>query len=487
MVIGLAAGIIIGALPGLSGPLGIALLIPLTFGWDPLVALGLLAGVHNGASYGCAIPAILLRIPGTSAAIFTVFDGFPLAQKGMAGAAVRIAAISSAVGGVLSSLGLIFLTPPLALLTLSFGPAEIFWVTVFGLAAVSILLGDAPLKGAASACVGLLISLIGFDRMNGHERFTFGVLQLLDGPMLIVILTGLFALPPAWEMAERGITTRLTAAQLRFKDTPGLWSVRSLWRVWIQSSVIGIITGLLPGTSGGMGSAIAYNEAKRVSKKPEEFGKGSPEGLAASECCNNADNAVSLVPALTLGVPGSSVAALILGALLVHGLQPGPALFRDHADVVYGYMLQMLITSALILPAGGFIATRVFAQVLRLPQVLLAALVVAMSVVGVYTVNNSMFDVYMLIGWGVVGYGMERLRYPLAPLVLGLVLGSSAEYQLRLALRIGGDWTTLFTRPISDIIIVMTALIIFFPIYRYLKDRPAKSQALSSGAGGDVA
>jgi putative tricarboxylic transport membrane protein len=470
LVLGVVGGIVVGALPGVSAPMGIAMLIPLTYGMDPIMALGLLAGVHNGASYGGAIPAVLLRIPGTPSSLFSTFDGYPLAEKGLAGTAIRVSAVSSAVGGVISSLSLILLAPPLMLVTLAFGPPEIFWVTVLGIAAISMLLGDSPLKGVLSACLGILVGVIGIDDMNSQERYTFGFIELAGGNLMLAALTGLYALPPAWQMAEKAVVAKFTAEQLRFRDPPGLWSVRRLTPAWIISSIVGIITGILPGSGGGMSSAIAYNETKRISRHPEEFGSGSVEGLAAAECSNNADNAAAMIPALTLGVPGSGVATLMLGALLIQGFHPGPALFRDAPDVVYGYMLQMLIGAALILPLGGFVLTRLFAQVLRLPQALLGLLIITTTVVGVYTVNNSMFDVYLLLIFGLLGYFMERLDYPTAPFVLGLVLGGVAEYQLRLSLVIGGgEWISLFNRPISMVLIALIVLLIALPIVRFLR------------------
>ncbi|MDB5541715.1 MAG: C4-dicarboxylate transporter permease [Devosia sp.] len=464
MVAGLIGGIVLGAIPGLGAPMGIAMLIPLTYGMEPLVALGMLAGVHNGASFGGAIPAVLLRIPGTTSAIFTTLDGYPLAQKGKAGAAVWLAAVSSAVGGVLSALSLIILAPMLMLVTLAFGPSEIFWVTVFGLASVSILLGNRPGKGVIAAAVGLLISLVGQDRISGQERFTFGQIELLNGPLVVAVLTGIYALPPAWNMIEKALSAKFAQSKIE-KPEKGLWTYRQLIPVWLKSSLIGIVVGVLPGSSGGSSSAIAYNETKRASKHPEEFGHGSVEGLAAAEAGNNADNAAAMIPALTLGVPGSGVAALMLGALLIHGLHPGPELFQNAPDVVYGYMLQMLVTSALILPFGGYFATKIFAKALMIPATMLGILIIAVTVLGIYTVNNSMFDVYLLLGSGVLGYFMEKLRYPPAPLVLGLVLGSVAEYNLRLAMIISNDdWTVLFSRPISLIILALIVVVIGLPV-----------------------
>ena len=240
--------------------------------------------------------------------------------------------------------------------------------------------------------------------------------------------------------------------------------------------MIGIIVGILPGAGGNIAAFLSYNEVKRASRNPETFGTGNPEGVAAAECANNADNAAAMIPALTLGVPGNSIAALILGGLLVHGLQPGPALFREHADIVYGFMIQMFLTSVLVFVFGGIIASRIFAQALRLPQVMLAPLIVGLMIVGVYSVNNSMFDLYVMVCFGLVGYAMEKLRFPLAPAVLGLILGSMAEINLRLALVISrGDYGILFRNTISQIVIVLVVLVLLYPVYRAWQDRRKRS------------
>ncbi|MCD1644712.1 tripartite tricarboxylate transporter permease [Aurantimonas coralicida] len=468
MVAGVVLGIAIGALPGLSATMGIAVLIPLTFGLDPLVGLGMMAGIYNGAMYGGAIPAVLLRIPGTPASIVTTFDGYPMAQKGEAGRALQIAVVSSAIGGMVSAVVLMTLAPPLARVTLAFGPAEYFWVGIFGLSAIAVFVGKNPIKGVLSACIGLLIGCIGIDTITGAQRFTFSNINLYDGFNIVVLLTGLYAIPPAIAMAEEAVKTGISRDKLRVKSSHGMFDDwRRLWKTWTRSSIIGVIVGLLPGAGGNIAAFLSYNEAKRASKTPDEFGEGSPEGVAAGECGNNADNSAALVPALTLGVPGSSVAAVILGGLLIHGLRPGPALFRDYPDVVYGFMIQMFVTSALLMFIGGIIGTRVFIHVLRLPRVLLVPLIAGLTAVGVYSINNSMFDLYMMLGFGLLGYAMERLDFPLAPAVLGLILGPMAEENMRLALLISqNDWLVFVTRPISVTIAVLTLLVLAFPIIR---------------------
>jgi len=466
-------GVVIGALPGLSATIGIAVLIPLTFGMDPLIALGMMAGIYNGSMYGGAIPAVLLRIPGTPSAIVTTFDGFPMSQQGKSGAALRIACMSSAIGGMVSAIALMTLAPPLSLVTLAFGPPEYFWVAVFGLASVSVLLGRDPLKGALSATFGLLVGTIGTDVVTGHERYTFNILELTSGLHIVVVLVGLYAMPRVLIMAEDRVREGVAAAALKFSGAKlGYSAVGRFWKTWTRSSIVGIIVGILPGAGGNIAAFIAYNEAKRASKDPDSYGKGNPDGVAAAECANNADNAAAMIPALTLGVPGNSIAALILGGLLVHGLQPGPALFRENADIVYGFMIQMFLTSVMVFLFGGLVASRIFAQALRLPQVMLAPMIVGLMIVGVYSVNNSMFDLYVMMIFGVVGYVMEKMDFPLAPAVLGLILGNMAEINLRLALLISrGDVGELFTRPVSQIIIALVVLVLIYPIYTSWRGR----------------
>ena len=473
MVAGTVMGILIGALPGLTAAMAIAVLLPLTFTMEPLVALGMMAGLYNGAMYGSAIPAVLLRIPGTPAAIATVFDGYPMAQKGEAGKALQVAVVSSAVGGMASAIALMLLTPPLSLVTLAFGPPEIFWVAVLGLASVAMLVGDDPLKGLISMALGLLLATVGLDQVTGHARFTFGQPELLEGFHLVVVLIGLYALPPALMMAEEAVRRGMMATMPKVERPPeGILSTFRYWGVWVRASIIGIIVGIIPGAGGNVAAFLSYGEAKRNAKDPSSFGKGNPAGVAAAECANNADNAASLIPALTFGIPGSVVAALILGGLLIHGLQPGPQLFRNAPDVVYGFMLKMFLTAAMLPLFGGILATRLFAHALRLPRSLLMPIIVAFTVIGCYLIQNSLFDVYLMLAFGVLGYCMEKLGIPLAPATLGVILGTMAEWNFRLSLIIArGDASVFVTRPISQVLMVLCILILAYPLIRALVAR----------------
>lgn len=470
-------GVLIGALPGLNPVMAIALLLPLTYSMDPLVALAMVAGIYNGSMYGGAIPAILLRIPGTPAAIATTFDGFPMAEQGAAAKALKIACWSSAIGGIASALALIAVGPLLARATLLFGPAEYFWIAILGMASVSVMVGSDALKGILAATLGLLIGTVGVDGLSGQARFTFGQAWLLSGLDLIVVLVGLYALPPVLRLAEKCDLAGLSAEQLRLarvRLSPR--EVRAFVPTWLRSATIGISVGILPGAGGNIAAFLSYNAAKKASRAPDTFGKGNPIGVAAAECGNNADNAASMIPALSLGIPGNVVAALVLGALTIHGLQPGPQLFHQNPVLVGGFMLEMLLTALLILLVGGAAATRGFAQIQRLPGVLLVPSVLVLMCVGVYVINGRPVDLWIMLGAGMAGYFLERVNVPLAPIILGMILGPMAEQSVRRALLIGrGDVTELVTRPISATLAIVTVLILLWPIVRALRARPRAS------------
>jgi len=473
IVFGVLAGICVGAMPGLSATMAISVLIPFTFGLDPLVALGLMAGIYNGAMYGGAIPAVLLKIPGTPAAVATTFDGFPMAQQGRGGEALQVAVVSSAIGGIASALSLMLLAPPLAQVTLLFGPAEMFWIAVVGLLSIVFLLGGNLVKGLAAACFGILVSLVGTDTVNGTDRFTFGFFELLDGIHIVVLLVGLYAMPPVVDLLQ----TQLDTSQFKYdKDqTESIWvaipKMLRFWKTWIKSSLIGIWIGILPGAGGSMAAFLSYNEAKRNSKNPDDWGKGEPEGVAAAETSNNADTASALIPALTLGIPGTAVAAIMLGGLLIHGLQPGPMLFRESPDIVFGFMWQFLFGAILLIFLGGSLATNSFAQLLKLPRPLLGSLIVVLMFIGVYSINERMFDVYLMLIFGAIGIAFDKLKFPLPPVVLGLILGSFAEENLRLALTIGlGDWAILTKSTTSLVLISLVVLVVMTPLIKKVRN-----------------
>ncbi|GGY04046.1 hypothetical protein GCM10007160_34600 [Litchfieldella qijiaojingensis] len=484
LVVGTLAGILIGALPGLNPVMAIALMLPLTYGFDPIIALGLVAGIYNGSMYGGAIPAILLKIPGTPAAIATTFDGYPMTRNGQGGLALKTACWSSAVGGVVSALALMTLAPLLAKVTLAFGPAEYFWVAVFGLTSIAVLVGKDLSKGILSALLGVIVGLVGIDTLSGEERYTFGSLYLVGGFDLIIVLIGLYAIPPILEMAEKRNESYFNADSFRVSAVAGgLGLLRNYWRTWSRSSLIGVCVGILPGAGGNLAALLSYNEAKRRAPDPDSFGKGNPVGIAAAESGNSADNASAMIPSLTLGIPGNLVAALVLGALMIHGLQPGPQLFTKSPDVVFGFMWQMLLTAMLLFVLGGMVATRLFAQVLRLPTALLVPTTLVLMAIGVYTVNGNVVDLYVMLAFGLVGYLLDRLEFPLAPVVLGVLLGPMAEQNFRLAMLISqNDASVLFTRPISQGIIALLLIVLLSQLWKYHRRNARSSAAPPSGS-----
>ncbi|MCW4627699.1 MULTISPECIES: tripartite tricarboxylate transporter permease [Marinomonas] len=464
MIIGTAVGIAIGALPGLSATMGIAVLIPLTFTMEPLVALGMIAGIYNGAMYGGSIPAILLRIPGTPAGIATVFDGYPMAQQGKAKLALRISLTSSSIGSAVSALALLLLAPPLAKIALQFSPANYFWLSAFGLTSIAVLLSKNPIKGLIAACLGLLIGMVGIDTMTGAERFAFDSLDLLSGINIIVLLTGLYAIPPAIELAFSSMKNIKPIIQQNEQSDNFRWS--KLIPVWFKSSIIGVIAGIIPAVGGNIAALLAWNEQRRSDPEKDKYGKGAPEGVAAAECANNADTAATLIPALTLGIPGSAVAAVILGALLVHGLLPGPQLFRENAEITYGFMITMLVTSGLMYVLGRF-GSRAFIHILKLPASLLAPMIISLSVLGIYALHNSFFEVWLMLCFGVLGLVMERLEIPTAPTVLAVILGPMAEESLRRSILMSdGQYNVLFEGGISWILIGLIAMTSLTPVIK---------------------
>ncbi|GGG83690.1 C4-dicarboxylate ABC transporter permease [Salipiger pallidus] len=475
MIVGTAVGIAVGALPGLSATMGIAVLIPLTFTMEPLVALGMIAGIYNGSMYGGSIPAILLRIPGTPAGIATVFDGHEMAKQGKARLALNISLVSSSIGSAVSAVALLLLAPPLAMIALRFGPADYFWLAVFGMTTIAIMLSGNPAKGILSACFGLCLGVVGIDTITGNERFTFGSVEFLSGIHIIVLLTGLYAIPPAIDLMMGRNTIDAGNVDLGEKTANFSWS--SLIPTWLRSSAIGLIVGLIPALGGNIAALLAWQEERRYSKNKDNWGKGEPAGLAAPECANNADTAATLIPALTLGIPGNAVAAVILGALLVHGLRPGPDLFRADAEVTYGFMLTMLVTSGMMFVIGK-LGARAYVNVLRVPRQILGPIILVLTTVGVYAIHNSIFEVILMLVFGLIGFAMERLSIPTAPAVLAVILGPIAEENLRRALLISGDNITYLVRsPISIILAFLVVIALVSPAWTTWRKNKVNAKA----------
>ena len=455
---GVLWGILGGALPGISPSIAMALLLPFTVGMDPTTALVLLASVYVGAEYGGSIPAILIRTPGTNSASATVIDGYEMAKQGRAGEALGISLMSGLIGGLFGLLVLVMATESLAKVALAFTPAAYFSLGILGLSVIAGLAGGSMLRGVIAAAIGLMIAFIGSDPVSGVQRFTFGSSDLLDGVKPILVMVGLFAVTemlvqigePPWAQGGQSST------KLKLPD----WAMsKRLFKPQAIGAVIGTVEGVTPGAGGTIAAFMAYSEAKRWSKHPEEFGKGSPEGVAAPESANNVVTATALVPLLSLGIPGSNSAAILLGGFLIHGLQPGPMLFQKAPEVVYGLYGGLFIANIAMLLIGLVILGPCMWLVNR-PKPYLIAFILSLVMSGVFAIHQSIFECGLVLAIGVLGYGMRLLRLPVLPLVLGLVLGYLVESNYRRSLLIsGGEHSIFLTDPVSALLLAIALVL----------------------------
>ncbi|MBY0265270.1 MAG: tripartite tricarboxylate transporter permease [Burkholderiales bacterium] len=462
--LGVLMGTIIGVLPGIGPSAGIALLIPITYGMNPTSALIMMAGIYYGAKYGGSTTAILIRTPGEAASVMTSIDGYEMAKNGRAGAALAVSAIGSFIAGTIGVIGLTLFALPLTSMALKFGPAEYFTLMLFAMTAVSTLTGDSPAKGVIATILGLMIATIGIDLQSGQARFTMGVPEFLDGVGFVVVVVGLFA------MAEvlRGLEDifRGSSAQA-MKITGKLWLTKEEWKrsigpIW-RGGIIGFVIGVLPGAGGTIASIMSYTTEKRLSKHPEEFGKGAIEGVAGPESANNSDTAGALVPLLTLGIPGGGATAVLLGAFIMYGVQPGPLLFQNKPDLVWGLINSMYIGNVMLvilnLPLIGL-----FVRLLYIPQGILYPLIVAISAIGAYAINGSTVDLWLILGFGVIGYVFDKTGIPVAPLVLSLVLGGMMEQSFRQAMTISsGDLKIFYGSTITVVLLAMSVISVLLP------------------------
>ena len=471
---GVMVGNIFGALPGLTAAMGIAILMPLTFGLDPASALILMGAIFAGAMWGGSVSAILINTPGTPAAAATVLDGYPMAKKGQAADALRESVWSSFIGGIFGVIALHLFAPPLAMISLWFGPPEYFLLAIFGMTIIAALSEKALVKGFLAGFFGLLIGTIGMDPLLGIPRFTFGVANLVDGIELVPALIGLFSIPETFEMIrsyiKKDVEKLPSLKNIRLGFPPLKHTIR-LMPVYIRSSIIGIIIGILPGAGGSIASFMAYNETRRTSKTPELFGTGIIDGVAASEAANNAVCGGALIPMLTLGIPGDSVAAIIMGGLMVHGLLPGAELFTKHAQVTYTFIIALYMANVFMLFFGLYMAP-FFTLVTNTPKHILAVGVILLTTIGSYAIRENIFDVYVMLAFGILGTLMKNHGFDLTPVVLGIILGPMMEKGLYGTLAISEGENVVFfvlTRPIS---IILFALIVFslgIPVYRQMK------------------
>lgn len=472
LFVGTVAGLIVGALPGLSSTMGVALAIPLTFGMDPKMGLMLLGAVYCSSVYGGSIIAILLRTPGTDASIATTFDGFPMTQQGLAGKAIGMATTASLFGGLVSAVALLFIAPLLANMALKFGPSEYFLVGLFGLSVIISVSSGSYLKGLIAGFFGLLIATAGMDNFTGYPRFIFNNDALLDGIPILPALIGLFSLSQAIKISvssQKTIVHNPDDLTISDRILPEKEDMKRTWKTIIRSSIIGVVIGIMPGAGTGIASFLSYNEAKRTSKDPDSFGKGNIEGVAAAETANNAVTGGSLIPALTLGIPGNAVTAVFIGGLTIQGLIPGPNLFIKYGEITYTLILSLFLANIMFWIIG-MAFTRQFVKIVRMPTKILAPIICVLSVIGSYAIRNNMFDVWLLLGFGILGYFMERFHISQAPIVLALVLGPMVESELRRTLALfHGSLVPVLFRPISLVIIFLIITSIVFPLVREVR------------------
>ncbi|MBW1697683.1 MAG: tripartite tricarboxylate transporter permease [Deltaproteobacteria bacterium] len=456
---GVFLGVVIGVLPGIGPLLGVILFTPIIIQLSPVSGLGLLLGIYVGGSCGGAISAVLLRIPGTPIAAATLLDGYPMAQKGKAPEAIGISIAASALGGLIGGMALMFVSPVLAKIALKFGPPEYFCLTLTGVIAIAVVARESTLKGLISGCFGLLIASIGTDPFTGYDRFTFGYGDLMAGIRLVALLVGLFAISEMFIQIERGglnVKPNIKIFRPSFSST---FIVIRNFKNLIRSSFIGTFIGSLPGTGGVSSSFISYATAKASSKEPEKFGTGVAEGIIATEGANNACCGGALIPSLALAIPGDPITAVLMGAIMLLGFLPGPELFRQHPDLVGG-IFYAYVSANIFLLILGILFAPVFISILKIRKNRLIPMVLILSIVGTYAVQSSLFDVWSIWIFGLIGYAMRKQGFPLAPLCIGRVLGPILEPAFRRSLIMSdGSFSIFTTRPISLIILIINVLL----------------------------
>lgn len=467
-LIGCLVGTIIGVLPGIGPIAGIALLIPATFSLNPTSAIIMLAGIYYGAMYGGSTTSILLNVPGETASVITCIDGYQMAQKGRAGPALAIVAIGSFIAGTLGIFGLVFLAPPLAEAALAFGPPEYFTLMVFGFIVLSNVTGKSLLKSLMMALIGLIIGTIGLDPVTGNERFTFGSAYLLGGVEYVAVAIGLFGIgeilanaekPP--ELLDQGIIMP------RFKELyPSFKDFKQSIGAILRGTASGFGIGLIPGPAPVIATYTSYMIERKVSKEPKKFGQGAIEGVAGPEAANNSACQAAFIPLFVLGIPFAPPTAILLGALLIHGVNPGPMLIRQHPELFWGVIASMYIGNFILLILNLPLVP-LFANILRIPKKVLIPLVTLFCITGMYTVNNSVFDIWLMFMFGVIGFLMRKWTYEGAPLLLALVLGPKMEVAFRQSLMIShGDFGIFINRPISMVFILATVIFLLIPLFK---------------------
>lgn len=481
--IGTAIGLFVGAMPGLSATMAIALLLPVTFPLDAGTGISMLASLYLAAMYGGSISAILIRTPGTPAAAATVLDGYPMAQNGQAGKALGVSLIASLIGGVMSSIALLTVAPILGEVALKFGPVELFAVAVLGLTIIGSLSQGSTVKGLLAGVIGVMIAMVGMDPISGVARFTFGNIYLYSGVSFVVALIGLFSIPQAIRLIQQDTETAKKISSIKDRMLPRWKELKGMLVTIFRGGLIGIVVGIIPGTGGDTACWFSYNEAKRFSKHKEKFGTGYPVGVAAAESANNAVVGGTLIPTLSLGIPGSSSTAVLMGALMVHGIMPGPELMTKHADVTYTLIWAVLLANVALFLVG-MLFTRVSINVTRVPNKVIAPIIIVLCVIGAFSISNSIMDVYLMFAFGILGFFMDKIKMPTAPMVVGLILGHMLDVSLHQALLISqGSWLVFVKNPVSAVLLSIALLSIlqntpfFIWIRNALKKKTSAAQA----------
>jgi len=464
--VGVFLGSVVGILPGLGPPATVAMLLPLTFNMNPAGAIIMMAGIYYGAKYGGSTTSILLNVPGESASVVTCLDGYQMARKGRAGAALGIAAIASFVAGTVGVLGLMLVAPPLAKFALSFSSPEYFGLMALGLAMVVLLAGRSMVKALLAALVGLWIGSAGTDLFTTTSRFTFGQMELLSGIDFVVVAIGIFALGEVLSNIESREEAQLLPAPKGLKNLlPTVQDLKDCRFAFFNGSVLGFIVGVLPGAGSTIASFLSYGVEKAVSRRPEQFGTGVIEGVAAPEGANNSETGGALVPLLTLGIPGSGTTAILLAALVLWGFKPGPLFIPENPALFWGLVASMYIGNVMLLVLNLPLVP-LFAQVLKTPAYILYPLILGVSMVGVFSVSGSTFDLALLMAFGLLGYLMRKLDYPAAPLILSLALGAGMERALRQSLMMSeGSVSILVSRPMSAVMLSLAVLVLMIPLF----------------------
>lgn len=477
VAIGLVIGTIVGVLPGLGPLLGVTLAIPFTFHMGPVAGLALLIGIYQGGSYGGAISATLLGIPGTPLAAATLLDAYPMARAGRASEAVSLATVASWIGGIIGGIILLFFAPLLAAIAIKFGPAETLGLALLGLTAIASLSQGSTIKGLLSGALGLLLATVGVDPFTGISRFNFGFTSLTGGLTFVSLLVGLFAISEVLIQIETGVRAWDKASRVGF-TVRVMKTIVTDWFGYLRGSMTGVIIGVIPGIGGVTSSFLAYKLAKDFSKTPESFGKGEPKGVIATESANSATTGGALIPMLAIGIPGDPIVAVMMGGLLIHGLSPGPVLFFTNIEVLSGIFAIFLIGAVLLLPVG-WILMPLFVRLLRVPHVIMIVVILMLCIFGTYAVQRQIFDLWVMWAFGIAGYGMRKAGIPLSPLVIGFVLGPVVEVTLRRLSTIAGDDPVgfLLGRPSALVIFLFVIAALIFPLLKIALARQGERDA----------